>query len=88
MQSPKAMWIVGGVFFLLPTIAVILGKAYFYQQLSTAFKVSMILAAIIPPALVLSSSVKWRIAFALGLWLLLGVQFCLILVALLAGFRE
>jgi len=45
---------------------VIIGKAYFYQNLSTMFKVSMILAAIIPPALALSSSVKWRIALCLG----------------------
>jgi hypothetical protein len=41
------------------------------------------------PALVLSSrGLRWRIAFALGLWVLLGLQFCLILVCLLAGFRE
>ena len=66
----------------------VVGRSFFYQDLATAFRVSMILAAIIPPALVLSSSVRWRIAFALGLWVLLAVQCCLILLSLLAGFRE
>jgi len=88
MRSSSFKWIVGAVAFFLPTVAVIVGKTYFYQELSAAFKVSMILAAIVPPALVLSSKVKWRIAVAVGLWVLLGLQFCLILVALLAGFRE
>jgi hypothetical protein len=58
------------------------------QSLPTTFLVSLVLAAIIPPALVLRSSVKGRIAIAVGLWVLLFVQFCLILLALLAGFRE
>jgi len=88
MPSSSIKWIAGSVVFFLPTITVVVGRSFFYQDLATAFRVSMILAAIIPPAPVLSSSVRWRIAFALGLWMLLAVQFCLILLSLLAGFRE
>jgi len=88
MRSSSTKWIVGSVAFFLPTIIRIVGPAFFYQDFSRAFQVSLLLAAIIPPALVLSSSVKWRIAFAFGLWVLLLLQFCLILLSLLAGFRE
>jgi hypothetical protein len=88
MRSANVNWIIGTVVFLLPAISVIIGRLFFYQYMSDAFKVSMILAAIIPPALALSSAVKWRIAIAFGLWVLLGLQFCLILLCLLAGFRS
>ena len=88
MRSANVKWIVGTVVFFLPTISVIIGRWLFHPYMSDAFKVSMILAAIIPPALALSSAVKWRIAIAFGLWVLLGMQFCLILLCLLAGFRE
>ena len=88
MRPSDIKWIVGIVAFSLPTISVIVGRSFFYQYLSDVFKVSVILAAIVPPALVLTSSVKWRIAFAFGLWLLLGLQFVLILLCLYAGFRS
>jgi hypothetical protein len=87
MRPATVKWIVGTVVFFLPTLSVVFGKPFFYQYLSDVFKVSLVLAAVVPPALVLTSSLKWRIAFAFGLWLLLGIQLCLILLCLLAGFR-
>jgi len=88
MQSASVKWIVGIVVFFLPTLSVVFGKPFFYQYLSDVFKMSLVLAAIVPPALVLTSSVKWRIALAFGLWVLLAIQCCLILLCLLAGFRS
>jgi hypothetical protein len=74
--------------FFLPTITEVVAESLLRQSLPTAFLVSIVLAAIIPPALVSSSSVKRRIAIAAGLWALLFVQLCLIPLFLLAGFRE
>jgi uncharacterized membrane protein len=73
--------------FFLPPIYTVLARSFPEWSDRSAFWGSLILAAIIPPVLVLNSSMKWRIAFALGLWVLLAVQFCLILVFLMAGFR-
>jgi hypothetical protein len=88
MRSSTIKWIVGSVAFFLPTIATIVATSFFYQNRPEAFWGSLVVAAIVPPALVLSSSVKRRFAFAFGLWALLLLQFCLILLFLLAGFRE
>jgi hypothetical protein len=88
MRSSTIKWIAGAVFFFLPAITVAVGKSFFYENLGAAFTVSMVMAAVIPAALVLSASVRWRIALVFGLWALLLVEFCLILVSLLAGFRE
>ena len=87
MRSSSIKWVVGSVVFFLPTITAVVATQILRRSFSEAFLVSMVLAAIIPPVLVFSSSVKWRIAFAFGLWVLLGVQFCLIMLSLLAGFR-
>lgn len=80
-------WIAGSVVFFLPTI-IAAANTVLHWDVKAAFWGSLVLAAIIPPWLILKSSLRWRIAFAFGLWALLAVQFCLILVALLAGFRE
>src|SRR5262245_34796438 len=88
MQSSSIKWIIGSVAFFLPTITEVVANQFLRQSLPTTFLVSIVLAAIIPPALVLSSSVKGRIAIASGLWVLLFIQYCLILLSLLAGFRE
>ena len=48
--------IVGSVAFFLPTITEVIANKFFRQSLPTAFLVSIVLAAIIPPALVLGLS--------------------------------
>lgn len=80
-------WLAGSVAFFLPTLSVVIGKLL-EQSWREAFWGSIIVAAVVPPALVLTSKVRWRFAVAFGLWVLLGAQFCLILLCLLAGFRE
>ena len=87
MRSSPLKWIAGSVVFFLPTIIVVANTGLRWD-IKAAFWGSLILAAIIPPWLVLKSSLKWRIAFAFGLWVLLAIQFCSILAVLLAGFRE
>lgn len=88
MHTTTLKWVAGSVAFFLPTITVFVTNRLLRESSPEAFWTSIVLAAVIPPALLLSSKVKWRIALAFGLWVLLGVQFCLILVCLLAGFRE
>jgi hypothetical protein len=89
LRSSTLKWLVGSVSFFLPTISVAVTNWILRQSSPAWFWTSIVVAAVIPPALVLSSKgVRWRIAFAFGLWVLLGVQFCLILLCLLAGFRE
>jgi hypothetical protein len=89
MRSTSFKWFAGSVAFFLPTITVFVTNWILRESYPEAFWTSIVLAAVIPPALLLSSGVTGRrIAFAFGLWLLLAVQFCLILVCLLAGFRE
>ena len=87
MRSSIIKWTAGSVAFFLPTIIVVANKVLDWD-IKAAFWGSLVLAAIIPPWLVLRSPLRWRIAFAFGLWVLLAIQFCLILVSLLAGFRE
>ncbi len=86
-RSSVVKWIVGSVAFFGPTLVAIAGTVLHWDVRAT-FWGSLVLAAIIPPSLVLTSPLRWRIAFALGLWALLAIQFCLILLILLAGFRE
>lgn len=88
MRSSIIKWVAGSVVFFLPTIYTLLAAAFPERSDRSMFWGSLILAAIIPPLLVLSSRMKWRIAFAFGLWVVLAAQFCLILVCLLAGLRE
>jgi hypothetical protein len=87
MRSSTIKWLAGCVTFLLPTLSVVIGSLA-GQSWREAFWGSIVIAAVVPPALVLTSKSRWRIALAFGLWVLLAVQFCLILVCLLAGFRE
>jgi hypothetical protein len=87
VRSSPLKWLTGGLVFFLPTLTVVVGGTIFHADVREAFWVSIVLAAIIPPALVLSSSAKWRVLSACGLWLLLALQVCLILLSLLAGFR-
>lgn len=86
-RSSSIKWIVGSVVFFLPTILALIGHSSLRWDVAGAFRGSLVLAAIVPPALVLSSRVKWRIALAFGLWVLLAVQFLVIVLLLLAGFR-
>jgi hypothetical protein len=88
MRSSIIKWIAGSVAFFLPTIYTVLAASFPEWSDRSMLWGSLALAAIIPPVLVLSSKMKWRIAVAFGLWVLLAAQFCLILVLLLAGFRE
>ena len=82
-------WLVGAVTFFLPTITTFVCNRLLGESHPAAFWTSIVLAAVIPPALLLSGGLTGRrIALALGLWMLLGIQFCLILLCLLAGFRE
>ena len=87
MRSSTIKFISGSVVFLLPTIIAV-ATSRLQWNVPAAFWVSIALAGVIPPWLVLSSSVKGRFAFAAGLWVLLVVQFSLIVLSLLAGFRE
>ena len=89
MRSTTIKWWAGSIAFFLPTITIVVINVLLRQSIPAAFWGSIVLAAVIPPALLLSSGVTGgRIALAFGLWLLLASQFCLILVCLLAGFRE
>ena len=89
MRSKTVKWWAGSIAFFLPTVTVFVLNVLLRQSIPTAFWGSIVLAAVIPPALLLSSGVTGgRIALAFGLWLLLAGQFCLILLCLLAGFRE
>ena len=88
MQTKNVKWLAGSVAFFLPTITTFVATQILNESFGEALMVSMTLAAIIPPAIVLSTQIKWRLLYALGLWLLLALQFCLILVALMAGFRS
>jgi hypothetical protein len=88
MRSSNIKWVGGSAAFSLPTITVFVTNRVLRESHPAAFWTALVLAAVIPPALVLSSKRKWRIAFAFGLLVLLAVQFCLILICLLAGFRE
>lgn len=89
MRSAKIKWLAGSVAFFLPTITAFVTNRLLSESSPEAFWTSIVLAAVIPPALLFSSGVTGRrFALALGLWVLLGLQFCLILVCLLAGFRE
>ena len=87
MESSKIKWIAGSVAFLLPTVAMAYTRTV-NPSTPEVFWISLIVAAIVPPALVLSTSAKRRIAMAFGLVLLLVVQVCLIFAVLLAGFRS
>ena len=88
MQTKNVKWLAGSVAFFLPTITTFVATQILNESFGEALMVSMTVAAIIPPAIVLSTQIKWRFLYALGLWLLLALQFCLILVALMAGFRS
>jgi hypothetical protein len=88
MQTKNVKWLAGSVAFFLPTITTFVATQILNESFGEALMVSMTVAAIIPPAIVLSTQIKWRLLYALGLWLLLALQFCLILVALMAGFRS
>jgi hypothetical protein len=89
MRSTALKWWAGTVAFFLPTITIFVLKVLLRQSVPPAFWGSIIFAGVVPPALLLSCGVTGgRIALAFGLWLLLAVQFCVILLCLLAGFRE
>jgi hypothetical protein len=66
MRSSNIKWIVGSVAFFLPTITEIVATSFLNRSLPTAFWTSIVLAAVIPPALVLSSSMKGQILYAFG----------------------
>jgi len=87
MRSSNIKWVVGSVVFFLPTVIAVIGHSSLRWDVAGVFRGSLVVAAIVPPALVLSSSARWRIALAFGLWVLLAVQFLVIVLPLLAGFR-